>query len=390
MTTPAGTTLAGMTWDHPRGLDPLVAASAEFERDTGVRIDWAVRPLSAFEDASVPELATRYDLIAFDHPAIGDALRADALLPLDDLLGDTALSERAEDSAGASDASYRWAGSQWAVAIDAACMVASVRPDLVDVSWLPSTWAALGAFSEAVGRPSVLIAANPTHLFCTLVSLCQAVAPAAPRHPDGRPAWWTDTGLDEQVVREALEMLRGILAAVSPESLDLDPIGVYERMTDGRAVYCPLAFGYVSYALTARAEPSLLFVPPPEASRSVGTLTGGVGLGISARTSQPRLAADFLAYVTSRAIQSGTFPEAGGQPARASAWLDTAVNARSAGFFQLTYPVQARSFLRPRFAGFPAFQLAAGEELHRLIRADAEPRAITDAFRALWRRLVRP
>jgi multiple sugar transport system substrate-binding protein len=367
------------TWDHPRGRDALVTSSAEIGREAGVRVDWV----------GGDSIGDNPDLVTVSAAAIGDAVAAGRLLRLDELLGEAALVERASDSAGPSDAGYRWDGSRWAVAVEAACMVGAVRPDLVDVGWLPRTWDGLGAFSDAIGRASVLIAAEPTSLFGTFVSLCQAVAPAAPRLPDGRPAWWTRAGIDEEVAVGALAMLHEVLAAVSPDSLRLDASAVYERMIRGQAVYCPLALGDVAYALIARPEPTLLFVPPPEPSRAAGTLAGGVGLGIAADTPHPRRAADFLLAITSLRTQSVILPRAGGQPARASAWLERAANARSGGFFQLTLPVQARSFLRPRFAGYPAFEAAAAGELHRLVRAETPASRIAATLTALWRTHVR-
>ena len=42
-------TLRGMTWNHPRGIDPLVAHAREYEARHGVRIEWDARSLEDFE-----------------------------------------------------------------------------------------------------------------------------------------------------------------------------------------------------------------------------------------------------------------------------------------------------------------------------------------------------
>ena len=47
--------LRGMTWDHPRGFDPVVAASEVFRAETGVEIVWDKRSLQAFADAPIAE-----------------------------------------------------------------------------------------------------------------------------------------------------------------------------------------------------------------------------------------------------------------------------------------------------------------------------------------------
>ena len=58
--------LKGMTWSHPRGIDPLIACSDEWQRLTGTEIHWDKRSLQDFESYPVEELARQYDLIIID------------------------------------------------------------------------------------------------------------------------------------------------------------------------------------------------------------------------------------------------------------------------------------------------------------------------------------
>src|ERR1700691_4155025 len=81
---PSKRVLRGMTWDHPRGYDPLVACSAVWEGRTGVSIEWDRRSLQDFESFPVAELAARYDLIVIDHPHVGQITREQCLVPLDE------------------------------------------------------------------------------------------------------------------------------------------------------------------------------------------------------------------------------------------------------------------------------------------------------------------
>src|SRR3546814_3327914 len=60
--------MRGMTWDHARGYDPLVAASRAWAEAGGEAIAWDRRSLQDFESFPVEELARRYDLIVIDHP----------------------------------------------------------------------------------------------------------------------------------------------------------------------------------------------------------------------------------------------------------------------------------------------------------------------------------
>ncbi|MBI4047121.1 MAG: carbohydrate ABC transporter substrate-binding protein, partial [Devosia nanyangense] len=53
-------TLKGMTWSHPRGYDPMVATSRQWQVETGVEIAWDKRSLQDFESFPVEELAREY------------------------------------------------------------------------------------------------------------------------------------------------------------------------------------------------------------------------------------------------------------------------------------------------------------------------------------------
>src|ERR1700761_1451878 len=121
--------LRGMTWSHPRGLDPLVACVAPL-RDLGVDVTWDARSLQGFEEASIQQLASQYDLIAIDHPFMGDAYRQKALQPVDRVVGEDFAAELRQSSVGPSFRSYLWHDRLWAVPIDAAAQVAAFRADL--------------------------------------------------------------------------------------------------------------------------------------------------------------------------------------------------------------------------------------------------------------------
>ena len=70
-------TLRGITWDHPRGLDPLLAASGVYaDLVPGVRVEWTTRSLSGFGEDPLIDLAASYDLLIIDHPFVGDAAAA--------------------------------------------------------------------------------------------------------------------------------------------------------------------------------------------------------------------------------------------------------------------------------------------------------------------------
>jgi multiple sugar transport system substrate-binding protein len=380
--------LRGITWDHPRGVDSLQAATdAYLQAHPNVRIEWTARPLSGFEDTPVAELAQEYDLLAIDHPHIGDAVRSGALMPLDSLCPAPEVALLAADSPGPSHQSYEWDGHQWAFGVDAACQVSVYRPDLVSRDRLPSRWQDLTELAASYGPDRIALAASPTHLWCSLLSLCEVAAEVSgQRQEDGRPQWWGDDGIAPPVLTAALERLVGVLGLSARESLEMDPITLLDEMSLGeRYVYCPLVFGYVTYAHVRAGAARLRFVNPPGgAEKAVGTVAGGVGLALSAKTRDATLAADFLRFVTSPECQGGVYLQAGGQPGLRSVWADPSANADVGGFFQDSLPTMDRAFLRPRLAGYPEYQSAASLALHEMVLAGKEPAAIVAQLTRLW------
>ena len=159
--------MRGMTWNHSRGYDPLVAASAEWKAMTGEAIEWDRRSLQDFESYPVEDLARHYDLIVIDHPHVGQVANSGCLLPLDGTLPDDALEAIAEGSVGGSYESYNWAGHQWALPIDAAAQVQAWVPSRIAA---PVTdWNALAAL-VAEGRASLPL--KPPHSLMSLFTLC--------------------------------------------------------------------------------------------------------------------------------------------------------------------------------------------------------------------------
>src|SRR5690606_28629742 len=126
--------LKGITWNHSRGLVPMVATGQRFsEMHPNVEITWEKRSLQAFADASVDELALHYDLLVIDHPWAGFAAHTESVLPLDRYLPQRYMADQRQNSVGKSFESYTYQGHQWALALDAATPVAASRPDLLEL-----------------------------------------------------------------------------------------------------------------------------------------------------------------------------------------------------------------------------------------------------------------
>lgn len=381
-------TLRGMAWDHPRGIDPLRAAADNFTpaHEEPVQIEWDARPLQQFEDTPIDELGRRYDLITIDHPLIGDACRPrPALLDLTSLVAENVLSDARRQSLGPSFASYHWDGHQYALPVDAAAQISAYRPDLLGLR-PPRTWDELTALVTGLpnGR-SIALAANPTHLYATWLSLCHQSAPDRALRPDGRPQWWSDDGVDSEVGQAALVALYRLLDLCSADSLSMDPIRLLDRMSSGdQIVYSPLVFGYCTYGRDTVRHRLRFAGPPSTDGRPVGTVLGGVGLAISARSQHPEAAARFLERVVAGSYQRTEYVINGGQPAHSDTWHDALANDLTNDFFRSTSDTVQRSFLRPRLAGYPAFQVNAGRLLHEAASHRTPPSDVLRTLTGAW------
>jgi multiple sugar transport system substrate-binding protein len=124
--------LQGITWDHPRGFDPLAKGVAGFSRlHPDIEVDWTRRSLRDFGVQPIEALAERFDLIVIDHPFCGRAKATGCLLDLKPHLDPSFLAGLDRASVGASTRSYHYGGGVWALPTDAASQVASYRPDLL-------------------------------------------------------------------------------------------------------------------------------------------------------------------------------------------------------------------------------------------------------------------
>ena len=159
--------LRGMTWDHPRGVDPLLACSRIWRERTGVEIVWERRSLQDFESYPVAELAARYDLIVVDHPHVGQVTAEGCLAPLDVAGREAERAAMAAGSVGPSYRSYNWDGRQWAFPIDAAAQVQVHRPDRLTAPF--ATWTEV---MDAARRGLVLCPLRPPHSLMSLFTLC--------------------------------------------------------------------------------------------------------------------------------------------------------------------------------------------------------------------------
>ena len=372
----ASVKLKGVTWDHPRGYDPLIACTQLWRGLVGTEIAWDRRSLQEFESYPLKDLARDYDLLIIDHPHIGEAVATGCLVSLDGQDHDGVLTELAAESVGPSFASYEWRGRQWALPVDAAAQVQAWRPELIEQP--AERW------SDVVGLARQRLLAcplRPPHSLMTLFTIANNLG--TPSDVAGTDLFAPDSGVD------AVEMLRELSAALDPADFARDPIAVLEVMAqEDSAIACaPWIYGYASYARDGFRRHRVAFADIPALGTigAAGSVLGGAGIAISAFSRNASDAMRFAAWITSGAVQAVPYAAAGGQPAHATAWRDPSINALTPDFYRATRATLDGAWVRPRHDGYMSFQHDAAERLNAGLSSGEPAPAIVAALNALHR-----
>jgi multiple sugar transport system substrate-binding protein len=377
------TVLRGIGWDHRRCMAPLEAASRVWREERDVAIEWHVRSLGDFGDQPLEELAASFDLLTIDHPFVGTAFESACLFPLDDLMPRETLNELAEDSIGASHASYTYGGHQWALAVDAACQVAAARIDLLGDQRVPATWDSVRTLAHDLpGRVGLPL--RPADAICSYVTLLANSGASPPATPE--------RFAEPSAGVAALSLLLELCAYGNPECLELDPPALLELMTSSdELVYVPLTFGYSNYSRPDERLRPVSFHDIPSAGRGpVGSILGGAGLAVSSSSVHPDESAAFAGWICGAETQTRIVAPAGGQPGNRRAWLDPEVDRLTGRFTSATLASIEAAFVRPREPWWPSFQLGAGEALNAFLREQADPADTHDELERLYRQALAP
>ena len=340
----------------------------------GVSITWEKRPLQAFADRPIEEMADTYDLMVIDHPHVGEIARSGLLLTLDGSGHDDKLAALAAQSVGVSHPSYGFDGHQWALAIDAATPVAAYRPDKIQTP--PTEWNEVMSLARD-GR--VALALIPINALMTFMGLARNM---------GAPVAEGPILVDREAGRDVLGMMGEVASLLDRRCLALNPIGIYEwmgRTADGPS-YSPFGYGYNNYSRNGYCRFPLVFADAPGIGGNGprGTVIGGTGIAVSACSPHCDLAADYAFWIAGAECQSGLFFDAGGQPGNAAAWENDHCNAASRNFFRNTRETLETSWLRPRHEGYMGFQDQGGDVVHGFLRGEATENAALDALQAAY------
>jgi multiple sugar transport system substrate-binding protein len=370
--------LRGVAWNHTRAMAPLQALSWVLSDRAGETvIEWDTRSLKSFGEDPLDLFNADYDLIVFDYPFAGEALASGWLRPLAELIPD--VEARRDAFVGRAFDSFVWNGQVAALPIDVACQVRAWRPDLFEAlrEAPPNDWDETVDLGRRTGR--VAMPMTPMGVWGALISLSagRGAAPLAdPRVAFPREAFdgaWRD--------------LARLAEVVDADCFQSSPVAVLNRMsTSDDIAYCPITYGYSTYAMTGYAPSRLRFgdLADRRGAPASGAILGGAGIGVSARSRQPERAAEIVGWLTSSEVQSTLYAQFGGQPAARAAWDDPLQDRIAGGFYSDTRAGMEACFHRPNRPGFHAFQAASAYRLHAALRDRADPRPALDHIDGDW------
>ena len=372
--------LRGITWNHSRALPPLVATAQRFEEQhPGVRIQWEKRSLHEFGHADLATLAHNFDLLVIDHPMVGEADATGVLIDLFPLLIGNEIEDLRADSLGPCFSSYVYQGRLYALPIDAAAPAASLRPDLLDQLGLkePQNW---DDVMDLARLGWVRMPGFPADLFLNFMGLCVSRGSSVAASPEQL--------VDHEIGARCLEDLCELAALMPDEIYGMNPIALYERMTDGDSIaYCPFAYTYSNYSRDGFGAKRLRFSDPValDGTIQMRTVLGGTGLAISAGCKDIPLALQYSLFVAGRTCQRTLYGMCGGQPARRSAWRDTLLNQITDGFFSRTVASIEKAYVRPRYRGYIGLQERAGVPIIEYCKHRGNAQRVLEQMDTLYR-----
>tara|TARA_B100001079_G_scaffold154570_1_gene132447 strand:- start:1246 stop:2391 length:1146 start_codon:yes stop_codon:yes gene_type:complete len=358
--------LKGIAWDHPRGFDPMVATAKEFaNRYPEVEIVWDKRPLQAFADRPIENMAFEYDLMVIDHPHVGEASRKNLLLELDSFNEfKDKIDILSKNSVGLSYQSYHFNNHQYALAIDAAAPVAAYKIGALDE--LPFTFEQVLSLAE---KSLVIWPAKPVDAISCFNTIAANIGHAI----NSTEHEFIDRGIGITI----LKMMKKLSSLVPKDCLEMNPINALDYMSSNNdKVYCPLLYGYSNYSRKNFRDGLIKFTNIPSFDENInnckGAQIGGTGLAISKETKNIEIALEYVFWVASEECQKNSYYYLGGQPAHIEAWKDKNINNNCNNFFINTLKTLENAWLRPRFDGYMYFQDIAGTIINDYLKNDKQ------------------
>ena len=363
-------TLKGMTWDHSRGLDPMIATSKNFQEihNNKVRIEWDKRPLQAFADRPIEEMTDEYDMIVIDYPQVGEVASKGLLQNLDLPQYTSQIEKLKKQSVGKSHQSYFIDNKQWALAIDAASQTACYRDDLIGS--YPLNWNALISLAK---NNRVLWPLKPVHAISSFYSIYNNLTVELdPIQKDF---------IDKNYGVKALTMMKAVSNELIKDCLKMDPIQTAELMTETNDFYyCPYIYGFSNYSRKNYRKNILKYIDVMNLSGKgpAGTHLGGTGIAISNVSKNKDLALEYAFWIASAECQKSLFYESGGQPGNSIAWEDEKINLETNDFFRATRKTLDLAWVRPRHNGYMDFQDKSGDLINEYLQSEMTAESVCE------------
>ena len=369
--------LKGMTWDHSRGYDPMIATSKAFANkyNNNVSIEWDKRPLQAFADRPIEQMVEEYDLMVIDYPHVGE-VSAKGLLQnfnVDEHLDK--LESLKKESVGSSHQSYNINGYQWALAIDAASQVSCFREDLI--SKIPLSWNEL---DNLANDNKVLWPLKPVHAISSFYSIYNNLGKEF--DPSNRNFVERKFGI------KTLEMMKQIASKLIKECFTMDPIKTAELLSEtDDFVYSPYVYGFSNYSRSGFRKNILTYGDVINLSNKgpAGTHLGGTGIAISKKSEHKDLALEYSYWIAGSECQKNLFYSSGGQPGNIDAWNDDSINLETNNFFKNTKQTLNLAWVRPRHNGYMKFQDKSGDIINEFLQSNTKESFVIDKLTTLYR-----
>jgi multiple sugar transport system substrate-binding protein len=364
----------GLTWDHPRGYVALAAAAEKAAAAGKPVVAWSKQPLEGFESHPIADLAARFDLLVLDHPHVGEAVAANCLRPLEDLFTGEEIEGWKAETVGPAMASYEWSAKHYALPLDVATQVTAWRPDLVDAP--PATFDAVVKLAETA---PVAVSISGPHAICSFFSISVALG----EEPGGEDL------VSDATANEALALLTRLAAKAPAGTATMNPISLLETMATGDAVaLVPHVYGYVNYTRPSEGRKAVRFADAPVARPGGrhGNVLGGTGIAITRRAAPDPPLLDHLRWLMAPETQSTFIPDREGQPSARAAWRSARVNAAAGDFYKATLATVEDAWVRPRHAGYIAFQTDGSAILRETLIDGRDATATIARLRERWRR----
>jgi multiple sugar transport system substrate-binding protein len=370
--------LKGITWNHTRGLLPMVATAQRFtELNPEIEISWEKRSLQEFADASIEDLAKRFDLLVIDHPWTGFGADTKTILPLSDHLSSEYIKDQEINTVGKSYGSYVFHNKLWALPIDAATPVAAARLDILEKQGLkvPQTYDDLLALAQ---KGLVAFAGIPVDSLMTFYSFCCSLGED--------PFQSQEKVISVETGIKALQMHRELAQLMDPANFNRNPIQVYEAMVNSDEIaYCPFAYGYSNYSRIGYSKNLLHFYDLVKLNdKPMISSLGGTGLAVSSFSQHIPEAIKYAEFTGSSQVQQNIFADNGGQPGHLQAWKNDRINSITHDYFKNTLPALERAFLRPRYSGHMYFQDHAGDVVRDYLMNGGNEEHVLQVMDALY------